>query len=94
MQDCGKENALMNVTCNFSRDNNRAVFLSQNYASTDALNALGEWANGDNGCGFVIDEDAEDFLIATLSFEDEHLDRVRRRLDLACANHGVVRAVV
>lgn len=94
MQNCGKENTLMNVTYNFSRENSPAGFLSQNSASTDALNALGEWADGEDAWDFVIDEDAEDFLTATLSFEDEHLNRVGRRLDLACANHGVVRVVV
>lgn len=81
----------MNVTYNFSREGSPNGFLSQNRASTDALNALGEWANGDDSWTFVVEDEADDCMTATLTFSDEHLDRVGRHLDRACANHGVVR---
>jgi len=84
----------MNATYRFSRAINPEGYLSQNSASTDALNALGEWADSDATWDFVIDGDTEDFLTATLTFGDEHLDQVGRRLDRSCANHGVVREVV
>lgn len=77
----------------FERASGASGFLSENRASTDALNALGEWqeADSERGVETVIDED--ETLVANLSWRESDKSAAHD-LDRACQNHGVMRSHV
>ncbi|MEE8056891.1 MAG: hypothetical protein V3T17_03505 [Pseudomonadales bacterium] len=76
------------VKYSFKRTEGIAGFFSSNRASTDALNALQTWLNGNRSYEVVIDED--ELLVAILEFEKND-EAAGLDLDKACDEHGVFR---
>lgn len=70
-------------------------FPSRQRASTDAINALGQWIFQDPRRRFrvVTAEDAEDVLVAELATESDD-SNAGADLDEACAKYGVRRVQV
>lgn len=60
-------------------------FMSDQRASTDAINALSKWASGDRrrSCEIVSGEDSDDLLVAKLTTDSDD-SRSGDDLDAAC----------
>jgi hypothetical protein len=85
---------MTSATYTFNRaHHDLAAFFSDRQPSTDARNALADWANNGDGRSYdvVADVDSDDELIAELSFSEKD-DKASRELDNACTTHGIERA--
>lgn len=82
-------------TYRFTRSANSVTgFFSKNRASTDALAALDNWQAKGVGREFNIDDDQEEQIVATLTFDFS--DRVIAGVQLVemCEKHGVERTFI
>jgi hypothetical protein len=82
-------------TYRFTRSVNSVTgAFSKNRASTDALAALANWREMGMGRDFNVDDDQEEQILATLTFD--HGDRITAgvQLDEMCEKHGVERTFI
>lgn len=83
------------VIYRFTRSANSVTgFFSKNRASTDALAALENWREMGAGREFNVDDDQEEQIVATLTFDFS--DRVTAGVQLVemCEKHGVERTCI
>lgn len=74
----------------FKRSNNISGFQSQNRPSTDTLNALQRWLEGNNERSCEIKTDEDELLIAQLSWKEGDTG-AGPDLDASCSQFGVER---
>lgn len=78
----------------FSRKHNSLMeFMSSNRPSTDALNALGTWSNGQPQRSFTPLVDEDDQLLACLYWSENDIS-AGPDLESACTTQGIERSYV
>jgi hypothetical protein len=76
------------------RANSVTGFFSKNRASTDALAALANWRDQGVGREFNVDDDQEEQIVATLTFDLSDRVTAGVQLDELCEKHGVERTFI
>ncbi|MDI4635850.1 hypothetical protein J7U46_22480 [Pelomonas sp. V22] len=82
--------AIQSARYQFTRGEGIAVVMARESASTDAVNALEQWqgAHARRSYTFKMEEDSNEQLIATLSWDEEDAE-AGHRLQAKCVQRGV-----
>lgn len=79
----------------FTRDyTSPAGFMSKQRPSTDAMNVLANWEALGAGRMYDVVEDADDYLVAKLSFLTADTDKAATGFNSLCATFGIKHEVV